>query len=880
MEDNGHITKVTEPTHWVSSMVVSERKGKLRICIDPKDLNKAIKREHYPIKTIEEVISTIEDAKVFSCLDAKSGFLQLKLDDESSQLTTFNTPDGRYRWLRLPFGIRSAPEIYQRVMDTMLEDIPNATAIMDDILVTGKDEKHHDKTMHKVVERATEWNLKLNLEKCRIKQSSVPYIGHLITAEGLRPDLEKVRAVEMMPDPQCKEDVKRFLGFIQYLEKFIPNLSQVDEPLRRILKAEVDFSWDKPQRDSFAVLKKLVCTAPVLAFYDVNKPVTIQCDASSFSIGAALLQETRPVAYTSRAMTGTEQGYAQIEKEMLAIVHSCKKFHTYIYGKTVKVETNHKPLETILKKPLLSSPMRLQRMLLQLQAYDLEVSYRRGKDMQLADTLSRTNLPDTEHNEEFAFINMTNFISVSDERYTQFRERTQQELSALISIVQSGWPNNRQKVQPKLRPYWKTRDELSVVDGIVYKGTRIVVPPSMRNEMKAQVQESHQGIVACRARKVMYWPGMSSQIEDECMDCSLCQQFQNNQPKEPLQPTSVPDLPWIELGADILAFGNAQYLATVDYWSKFIEVDKLHDTTSTSVIEATKSHLARHGIPKTLRTDNGPQFSSREFESFCRDYQIKHVTSSPYYAQSNGEAERAVQTVKRMWQKCVDKHLALLNYRTTPLPSINQSPAQLLMNRRPRNLLPASGELLQPQSPNTTEVKQSLQRQKDLQKSYYDRRAGRPLPELEPGDPVRMAPLPGQTSWRPATAVAKHTEPQSYIVDVGNTNYRRNRQHLRKTTARANAGQRPEHSQPAANTRASQLRLTPQALPLSVPQTPRREHPLTPETPAPASTPARAPLRAEIAAQPDPPELPTAPQSPYRSKRSGWAVKPPCKLDL
>ena len=280
MEANGYIVKVTEPTEWVSSMVVSIQGDKVRICIDPSDLNKVIKREHYPMRTIEEVISTIPDAKVFSKLDAKSGFLQIKLDEASSLLTTFNTPLGRYRWLRLPFGIKCAPEIFQRIMDQMLEGIEGATAIMDDILIAGSNAQQHDAVLRKVIERATTYNLKLNLQKCLIRQPAVPYIGHLLTSEGLKPDPSKVAAVRAMPTPKNKDDIKRFLGFVTYLAKFIPNLSEFDAPLRELLKIDAVFDWQRAQEEAFIKLKEQCCSQPVLKYFDVKKPVEIQCDAS------------------------------------------------------------------------------------------------------------------------------------------------------------------------------------------------------------------------------------------------------------------------------------------------------------------------------------------------------------------------------------------------------------------------------------------------------------------------------------------------------------------------------------------------------------------------------------------------------------------------
>ena len=276
MEKNEYITRVDEPTKWVSSMVVSLRKDKIRICLDPRDLNKAVKRAHHPMKTVEEVVQNIPDAKVFSVLDAKSGFLQIKLDKKSSYLTTFNTPIGRLRWLRLPFGIKSAPEIYQKVMDNMISGIDGAFAIIDDILIAGKDVAEHDRILKEVVSRATSYNLKLNFKKCLIRQPSVPYMGHLVTEHGLRADPSKVSAIVNMPAPTDKEGVRRLLGLVQYLAKFIPNMSEIDAPIRMLLKSDIEFEWGHSQEKSFEKLKELCSSPPVLSFYDVNKDVQIK----------------------------------------------------------------------------------------------------------------------------------------------------------------------------------------------------------------------------------------------------------------------------------------------------------------------------------------------------------------------------------------------------------------------------------------------------------------------------------------------------------------------------------------------------------------------------------------------------------------------------
>lgn len=221
MEEAGVIVQQKEPTAWVNSMVtVQKPNGKLRICIDPKDLNKAIRREHYPLKTIEDVTQQITEAKLFSKLDTTSGFWQIGLTEESSKLCTFNSPYGRYRFTRLPFGIRSASEIYQRTISEMVRDLEGCEAIIDDILIWGKDRQEHDQRLKAVMNRIRDYNLKLSPEKCQFRKDHIAYVGHVFTSAGIQPDPEKIRAVKDMPAPQNISELQTFLGFIQYLGKF------------------------------------------------------------------------------------------------------------------------------------------------------------------------------------------------------------------------------------------------------------------------------------------------------------------------------------------------------------------------------------------------------------------------------------------------------------------------------------------------------------------------------------------------------------------------------------------------------------------------------------------------------------------------------------
>lgn len=391
-------------------------------------------------------------------LDASSGFWQLKLDDVSSRLCTFNTPFGRYRFLRLPFGINSAPEVFHRTVKQLFEGIEGVETYIDDILIWGETKELHDSRLRLVLERARAKNFKLNKAKCKVGLSEIKYLGHIFSKDGLKPDQSKVEAIIQMPTPECKKDVERFLGMVTYLAKFVPNMSQNTEPLRRLTRDEVAWHWEKEHQNTFNNLKTILTEAPLLRYYDVKLPVTLSVDASKSGLGAVLLQENKPVAYASRALTETEQRYAQIEKEMLAIVFGAERFHQYIYGKEVDVQSDHKPLEAIVKKPLSSAPARIQRLLMRLQKYQVNVQYKPGKEMHIADALSRaylpvTNSPDKDIEAQVHMV-MSN-LPVSNEKLRVFRAETAKDviLNKLIQTVLQGWPETKSEVVKDIHAY-------------------------------------------------------------------------------------------------------------------------------------------------------------------------------------------------------------------------------------------------------------------------------------------------------------------------------------------------------------------------------------------------------------------------------------------
>ena len=344
---------------------------------------------------------------------------------------------------------------------------------------------------------------------------------------------------------------------------------------------------------------------------------------------------------------------------------------------------------------------------------------------------------------------------------------------------------------------WDVRDELSTYNGIVFKGERVVIPHSLRPDMLRTLHRSHSGIVKTKqkARDRIYWPGMNRQIEEVTEKCDVCLKNRPKQQKEPLTIHPLPALPWNKVGTDLFEYEGDHYLILVDYFSNYIEVCPLkQDTKSTAVIKNIKLNIARYGIMETLISDNGPQFTSTEFHNFTQEYGINHITSSPTHPQSNGLAEKAVQTVKSMIKKCKeggeDIYLALLDLRNTPRDDTTGSPMQRLHGRRAVTSLPTAESLLKPGTKEPSAVHEKMLEYRRRQKLYHDRGAKR-LPSLKPSDAVRVWSPEG---WKPAELLKPHQQPNSYLIKAGQQGrtYRRNRRDLMTTKEQPHTITTPE----------------------------------------------------------------------------------------
>ena len=783
MESLGVISKVTEPTDWVSSLAYSRKSdGRIRICLDPKDLNSAIKRPHHRSLTLEEITHKLAGATVFSKLDARHGYWSVQLDDESRLLTTFNSPEGRYCFNRLPFGLSHSQDEFAQRMDMILEECNGAIGIADDVTVFGANMEDHNRHLHELMRVARKHGLVFNYDKCEIAQPSIRFFGVVFDAAGVHPDPDKVRDIANMPAPDCPRKMQEFLGMATYMSPFIQNLAHVSAPLRDLLKKDVDYIFTASHQKAFDEVKKLICEATTLRYFDPNKDTVVNVDASSRGLGAVLLQDDQPVAFASKSLSETERRYANIEREMLAVVFGCERFHTYVYGKFFTVESDHKPLEMISLKNLAAAPPRLQRMLLRVQQYDFKLRYKPGKEMAVSDALSRSPCANSTSIHLDVAVHPVQF---STQKLLELRDEVSKdtELQALKEYIVTGWPERQRDLPVAMRDYWSYRDELTVEDGLLMKGNCVIIPVSLRAEVLKKLHASHQGIEKTRllSRTCVFWNKIGSDIEIELAKCPVCPPRQKKQRSEPLLPHELPTRPWEFLGTDLFELDGCEYLVLSDYYSKFPIVRKIRGrVTSQAIINHLKCIMSEHGIPETIYCDNGGQFDSSWFRNFAEKWGFNVVTSSPHFPQSNGFAESQVKSVKSTLAKAkaanIDPEMALLVLRCTPVDSHLPSPAELLNARRFKANLPIR---VRNDARDRVDVQNRLIARQLTQKKYFDQKAGNDLPELRVGQPVIIR-HESKGLWQPANVSKVRSEPRSYEVETldGKT-LRRNRVHIR-----------------------------------------------------------------------------------------------------
>ena len=662
-----------DTSEWVSPLVDAYKKsGGVRLCVDLRAVNKAVIVDKYPLPNIQELLGELRGATVFSSLDLNSAYHQLLLHEDSRDLTAFITHVGLFRFKRVCFGLASAPSAFQKLMSCALSGLKGVQCYLDDVVISGFDQKDHDANLHAALKRLTELGVTLNYDKCHFSMTSLRFLGHTVSANGLTPDPTHVEALLNAPKPTDSTALRSFMGLASYYARFVPNYATVVEPLRALLRKDTPYVWSEEAQSCFESLKQHISNATTLALFDPDLPTIVSTDASAYGIGAVLSQVKdsieRPIAFASRSLTTAERKYSVSEKEALACVWACEKWYKYLWGRRFTLRTDHQALTMLLStRGTGHKPMRIARWATRLLNFNYDVEFRDGAHNRVADALSRLPLSNTAHTaEESDDAVIVQWISAllidaSSVTKTELQKASKDDavLKSVSEYIVSGWPTKCQ-MTPELQPYFVLQHELSVIDDCVMRGDRFVIPAALQPELISIAHQGHQGIVRTkqRLRECYWWPGMDRMIEQQVRHCAACQASDKTAftRTPPLQPVPLPENPWQKVAIDICGpfdYGPQKCrfaIVLMDYYSKWPEVAFSHYATTQSVCSMLDSIFAREGLPNEIVTDNGSQFVSTEFEAYLSSRGIKHIRTSLYHPQANGLVERFNPVLKQTLQ--------------------------------------------------------------------------------------------------------------------------------------------------------------------------------------------------------------------------------------
>ena len=489
-------------------------------------LNKAIIRENHTPPTVEEIAHKLAGARYFTEGDAYKAFLHVHLSKKSRELTVFRTnTHGRLQYKRMPFGMNVSQDVFQIQIDRILEQCPGVIGIHDDVIIYGYTWEDHDANLINFLNVCQMEGLCLSSKKLELRHDRVSFFGAIYSRERIEPDPKKIQGIEEMTVPETKQQLQSFLGMVTYMGNFIPHLSHHTEPLRQLLKKDVTFYWDDQLTRSFQEIKHLLkkATSKPLGYYDQRKAVIVQADASLRGLGACLIQDGKPIAFASKSLTGAESRYANIKRELLTVVFTCIRFNTYLQGRRFTVQSDHKLLEMIHLKNMHNVPLRLQRMLLQLQKYDMKIKYKPGSEMLLPDAPSRCP---AKYSKEIKLDLHVDYIAFTSAWIETLRETTceDQVLSTMYLLMQHGWPKERRRVPNMAKYYWNFRGELSTDEGLLLKGPSLIIPAALRESYLQHLHEGHLSAskTVLNARQHMFWPGIEADIKDNTRRCQVC----------------------------------------------------------------------------------------------------------------------------------------------------------------------------------------------------------------------------------------------------------------------------------------------------------------------------------------------------------------------
>ncbi|CAF1076837.1 unnamed protein product, partial [Brachionus calyciflorus] len=709
------IEPVKGPTPWVSPIVPvpkPDRPNEVRICTDAREMNKAILRTSHSFPTVEDLAVKLNGAKFISKFDLKSGYMQLLLAEKSRYITAFCTHMGIFQYKRLNFGINAASEIFQRVIEQVLSGLDGTMNFSDDIIVFGTTKAEHDARLEAVLKRLNESGLTVNEPKY----------------QGISIDSSKCDALLKAKAPATIGEIRSLLGLANYCSRFIPDYASVVEPLRRLTKKGTKWSWGPEHDKALERMKKSLCTS-ALSYFDPSLRTEITVDASPVGVAAVLSQydpkhpsEKRIVMYASRSLTKVEQKYSQVEREALALVWACEKFHLYIYAKDFDIITDNKAVELIF-----------------------------AGAFNIADYMSRNPVGVADNGcEKYteSYVNLVSNMSIPSaisrkELVQATKEDT--ELKEVIKMIEG-------KRYDKVDAYERIKMELSLSkDGLVLRGNRVVIPKLFQKRVIKIAHSGHLGIVKTKQllRTHVWFPTIDSQIENLVKTCHKCQINTDLTKFEPSCPTEMPDRPWILVSMDFygpLKCGKYLLVLVCEY-SRYPIVKVISGTSAFTVIPVLNEIFSEFGIPCVLKSDNGPPFNSYDFKLFAKEQGFKHKRITPLWPRSNGMCERFMRNLGKVMRNSSYSQIEweaeliefLRNYRDTPHSSTGVAPNKLLFQSKSKtSKLPNFSDNLNVKEQLHLKAREQDSKAKAKMKAYNDRKLKAQTNNFKIGDLVLL----------------------------------------------------------------------------------------------------------------------------------------------
>ena len=679
---------------------IKKKDGTMRLAVDYGRLNSISKKDVFPMPRIDELIDNLGKAKVFSKIDLVKGYYQIALEDDSKHLTAFSWNKKLYQFKRMPFGLVTAPQTFQRLMTRILGDLEFVQCYLDDVVVYSKNLDEHRRHLRTVLKRFQEENLKLNKKKCQFGTDEISFLGFQIKNGAKSIPNDKIKAIVDYPRPQTKRELHKFVGMANFYRALIPNFSDMSKPLYDIINQR-KFIWNEAGERNFALLKKKLTTFPVVHIPDLSKKFIVTTDASDIAMGAVLMQEIdghkRVIEYASKTLDKAQRNYSTIEKEANSIIFALKKWQVYLEGKPFSIESDHKPLTWLVSKKDCTG--KLARWALLLQEFDIEeIRHIKGEENVVADALSRIEINLLEHEQDRELPNIDNIETINGKKY-------------LIE-------NNKKRLV------------------ITSREDQELIVRTVHDEF------GHLGLYKCSSliRERFYWKNWKKELKSYIKKCERCQtRADDKESKEPMVLRNAHLLkPWQQLSIDICGpfaesnRGKKYLLLGQDLFTKFVVGKAVKEIKSSDVCNWLIEVARSYGYPEEIMVDQGTQFESRQFKSFCQENNVKIHVISTYHHQSNGQIERFNRTIEKMirttisnqreWCSVVDK--MLLSYNVTTQCSTKVSPWKALYGTIPKTKLDEDWPTLRDDSNEEVtnqEIRKNLEKSQESAKKYYDR---------------------------------------------------------------------------------------------------------------------------------------------------------------